>query len=60
MLLEVVIIERDPVTGGGLYLAIPHERKAMGKADVAGLGIARSLVDVISHRKEDSDPQQKY
>ena len=48
------------MTGRGLDLAIPHERKAMGKADVAGLGIARSLVAVISDRKEDGDPQQKY
>ena len=46
--------------GGGLYLAVAHERIAVGEADVAGLGIARPFVDVISHREEDRDPQQEY
>jgi hypothetical protein len=51
LLLEIEIIEWNPMPGGGFYLAIPQQRKAVGETNVTGLGIARSFVDVISHRK---------
>lgn len=59
MLGEKIIIERDPVPGVDLHLAASQCREAVGKANVGGLGVADTLVDVISDRKEDQNPQQE-
>ena len=59
LLLEIIAFERDPLPGRDLDLAIPHQREAVREANVAGLGIAHTLADVESDRKEDRDPDQK-
>lgn len=45
--------------GCDLNLTIPHERKAVGEANVACLGIAYALIDVVSDRKEYQNPNQE-
>lgn len=45
--------------GCDLNLTIPHDREAVGEANVACLGIAYALIDVVSDRKEYQNPNQK-
>ena len=53
MLLEIIAFERDPLPGCDLDLTIPHDREAVGEANVAGLGIADIASDICCDFIED-------
>jgi hypothetical protein len=58
-LLEIVILEGYPMPGCDLNLTIPHDREAVGEANLACLGITHAFIEVVSDREEDQNPHQK-